>query len=62
MAQLLRRATRKLGKTVVLVLHAGAHRRSGAAETIITGEVPSSVYQLSLRVGLTNGRRISTYN
>ncbi|WP_137152265.1 ABC transporter ATP-binding protein [Devosia sp. FKR38] len=77
MMQLLRRAARELGKTIVIVLHdinfasvyadhivcmqAGRVAHQGQPETIITPEVLSLVYQLPVRVELIDGQRISIY-
>ncbi len=77
MMQLLRRAARELGKTIVVVLHdinfasvysdhivcmqAGQVVHEGPPEAIITSEVLTSVYQLPVRVELIGGRRISIH-
>ncbi len=77
MMQMLRRATRELGKTVVVVLHdinfASAYAdhivvmqdgrvvHEGNPDAIIRAEVLSAVYQVPVRVEVIDGRRIGIY-
>ena len=77
MMQLLRRAARELGKTIVIVLHDinfastyadhivvmrdGRVAHEGNPEAIIRAEVLSAVYQVPVRVEVIDGRRIGIY-
>ncbi len=77
MMQLLRRACRELGKTIVVVLHdinfasvysdhivcmtGGKVARAGAPEEIITAEFLTAIYQVPVRVEDVGGRRIGIY-
>jgi iron complex transport system ATP-binding protein len=77
MMQLLRRAARELGKTIVLVLHdinfasvysdhivcmtEGRVAHAGPPEAIITAELLTAIYQVPVRVEEVDGRRIGIY-